>query len=71
MAPKKSNQSKRRIQPVLQRFEGNPISAAGNRTSVESKAVFNPAAIYEGGKVHILYRGLVILTPRSSDMPQY
>jgi len=58
MAPKKSNQSKGRIQPVLKRFEGNPILRPETTHWWESKAVFNPAAIYEGGKVHILYRAL-------------
>ena len=58
MAPKKSNQGKGRIQPVLQRFPGNPILRPETTHWWESKAVFNPAAIYEGGKVHILYRAL-------------
>ncbi len=58
MAPKKSNQGKRRIQPILERFQGNPILKPETTHWWESKAVFNPAAIYEGGKVHILYRAL-------------
>ena len=58
MATKKSNQGKGRLPPVLKRFEGNPILRPEPKHWWESKAVFNPAAIYEGGKVHILYRAL-------------
>ena len=58
MAPKKSNQVTGTIQPVLRRFAGNPILRPETTHWWESKAVFNPAAIYEGGKVHILYRAL-------------
>lgn len=42
----------------LQRFEGNPIIAPMPEHAWESQATFNPAAIYEGGKVHILYRAM-------------
>jgi predicted GH43/DUF377 family glycosyl hydrolase len=42
----------------LQRFEGNPIIAPIAEHAWESQATFNPAAIYEGGKVHILYRAM-------------
>jgi predicted GH43/DUF377 family glycosyl hydrolase len=58
MALKKSNQVKGRLPLVLERFEGNPILRPEPSHWWESKAVFNPAAIYEGGKVHILYRAL-------------
>ena len=40
----------------LKRFEGNPIIRPISGHSWESRATFNPAAIYEGGKVHIIYR---------------
>lgn len=43
---------------VLQRFAGNPILEPAPEHWWESKAVFNPAAIYEDGKVHILYRAI-------------
>lgn len=43
---------------VLQRFEGNPILEPVLGHWWESKAVFNPAALYEDGKVHILYRAI-------------
>ncbi len=46
------------IKLVLERFGGNPIVKPRPEYSWESKAVFNPAALYEGGKVHILYRAL-------------
>jgi predicted GH43/DUF377 family glycosyl hydrolase len=44
--------------PVLERFNGNPILEPQINHWWESKAVFNPAAIYEAGKVHILYRAI-------------
>ena len=44
--------------PVLERFEGNPILEPDLRHWWESKATFNPGAIYESGKVHILYRAI-------------
>ena len=43
---------------VLDRFPGNPILRPNPQNSWETKAVFNPAALYEGGKVHILYRAI-------------
>jgi predicted GH43/DUF377 family glycosyl hydrolase len=42
----------------LRRFEGNPIITPIAEHAWESQATFNPAAIYEGGKVHILYRAM-------------
>jgi predicted GH43/DUF377 family glycosyl hydrolase len=42
----------------LRRFEGNPIITPIGEHAWESQATFNPAAIYEGGKVHILYRAM-------------
>ncbi|HUC31266.1 MAG TPA: hypothetical protein VMR99_01085 [Candidatus Paceibacterota bacterium] len=42
----------------LRRFEGNPIITPIAEHPWESQATFNPAAIYEGGKVHILYRAM-------------
>ncbi len=42
----------------LERFEGNPILKPDDKHRWETKAVFNPAAIYESGKVHILYRAI-------------
>lgn len=42
----------------LERFEGNPIIAPIQDHPWESKATFNPAAIYLGGKVHIIYRAM-------------
>ena len=58
MQPKKSRQGQVIRQPVLERFEGNPILIPDSKHWWESKAVFNPAAICEGGKVHILYRAI-------------
>ena len=42
----------------LVRFEKNPIISPIAEHAWESKATFNPAAIYEDGKVHILYRAM-------------
>ncbi len=42
----------------LVRFEGNPILSPIREHAWESKATFNPAAIYEDGKVRILYRAM-------------
>ena len=42
----------------IKRFEGNPIISPLLEHPWESKATFNPAAIYEGGKVHIVYRAM-------------
>ncbi len=58
MALMKKSQRHVRLPPVLERFEGNPILKPDPRFWWETKAVFNPAAIYEGGKVHILYRAI-------------
>lgn len=42
----------------LKRFEGNPIIKPLAAHAWESKATFNAAAIYEAGKVHIIYRAM-------------
>jgi beta-1,2-mannobiose phosphorylase / 1,2-beta-oligomannan phosphorylase len=46
------------IKLTLDRFDGNPILIPEKAHKWETKAVFNPAAIYENGKVHILYRAI-------------
>jgi predicted GH43/DUF377 family glycosyl hydrolase len=38
------------------RFEGNPILKPTLELEWQAKAVFNPAAIYEAGRVHLIYR---------------
>lgn len=42
----------------LKRIKENPILKPIVEHFWESKAVFNPAAIYEGGKVHLVYRAI-------------
>lgn len=42
----------------LKRFKGNPIIEPIPNHPWEAKATFNPAAVYEGGKVHIVYRAM-------------
>jgi predicted GH43/DUF377 family glycosyl hydrolase len=49
---------KRGATPVLGRFRGNPILEPQPNHWWESKAAFNPGAIYESGKVHIVYRAI-------------
>ncbi len=44
--------------PVLERFAGNPIIEPRSRHCWESKATFNPGALYDGGRVHLLYRAI-------------
>jgi beta-1,2-mannobiose phosphorylase / 1,2-beta-oligomannan phosphorylase len=46
------------IKLVLERFSGNPILTPDARHAWETKGVFNPAALYENGRVHLLYRAL-------------
>ena len=46
------------IRLSLERFVGNPILRPDAKHRWETKAAFNPAALYEGGKVHILYRAI-------------
>jgi len=46
-------------EPVkLEKYKGNPIISPVPGSTWESKFTFNPAAIYEGGKVHIVYRAM-------------
>jgi predicted GH43/DUF377 family glycosyl hydrolase len=42
----------------FRRYERNPILSPRPEFNWEAKAVFNPAAVYEGGKFHIVYRAM-------------
>jgi len=42
----------------LKRYEKNPIIKPDPKHPWEAKATFNAGAIYEGGKIHILYRAM-------------
>ncbi len=42
----------------LERFPRNPVLEPEPKHSWESKAVFNPGALYEDGKVHLVYRAM-------------
>jgi predicted GH43/DUF377 family glycosyl hydrolase len=42
----------------LERFFANPIIQPEPKHPWEAKAVFNPAALYEGDKVHLIYRAM-------------
>ncbi|MFZ0511275.1 MAG: hypothetical protein WAM14_06690 [Candidatus Nitrosopolaris sp.] len=43
---------------VLERYKKNPILRPNKDNWWESKAVFNPAILYDGNKVHMLYRAI-------------
>jgi predicted GH43/DUF377 family glycosyl hydrolase len=43
---------------AVERFEGNPILEPKPERWWESKAVFNPGALYEAGRVHLVYRAI-------------
>jgi len=48
-----------RIKQVrLNRFDGNPIIKPDPKLPWQSKAVFNPTAVYEWGRVHLAYRAM-------------
>jgi predicted GH43/DUF377 family glycosyl hydrolase len=42
----------------LKKHPKNPIIAPSTKNEWENQAVFNPAAIYDNGKVHLLYRAI-------------
>jgi beta-1,2-mannobiose phosphorylase / 1,2-beta-oligomannan phosphorylase len=42
----------------LERFAGNPVIKPNPRLPWQAKAVFNPAVLYEGGRVHLAYRAM-------------
>ncbi|OHA07515.1 MAG: hypothetical protein A2934_03635 [Candidatus Sungbacteria bacterium RIFCSPLOWO2_01_FULL_47_10] len=44
--------------PLLRKFVGNPILQPNPSREWESRATFNPAALYLGGKTHLLYRAI-------------
>jgi predicted GH43/DUF377 family glycosyl hydrolase len=46
------------VRPALVRHAGNPVIEPSPVNSWESKATFNPAALSEVGKVHLLYRAI-------------
>jgi predicted GH43/DUF377 family glycosyl hydrolase len=60
MQAKKSSQGQGRLPSFLEIFENNPILRPDSGNCWEIKTIFNAAAIYEGEKVHILYRAIWI-----------
>jgi predicted GH43/DUF377 family glycosyl hydrolase len=56
--PRKTEKSLERPSHALRKFVGNPIIQPNAENEWETKATFNPAAVYEGGKIHILYRAI-------------
>lgn len=50
---------KKKVSPAtLRKFQDNPIIEPAAPLHWESKATFNPSAIYGGGKVHLIYRAI-------------
>lgn len=43
---------------ILKKYHKNPIITPISKNYWESKATFNPAAVYEAGKVHLVYRAI-------------
>ncbi len=59
ISPKRgSRRSTARENLKLQKFPENPIIALNGHHKWESQYVFNPAAVYEDGKVHLVYRAI-------------
>jgi predicted GH43/DUF377 family glycosyl hydrolase len=57
------NRVKRRLtkliqSPSIKRHKHNPILSPNPDNFWETKATFNPAALYEDGKVHLIYRAI-------------
>ncbi len=48
----------RRKQPPLEKFERNPIIQPNEKRAWESKATFNPGAVHDDERVHLLYRAI-------------
>ncbi len=46
------------ISQGFKRYEKNPIISPRPEFNWEARATFNPAAVYEGGKFHIVYRAM-------------
>jgi predicted GH43/DUF377 family glycosyl hydrolase len=42
----------------LERFPGNPVIKPNPNLSWQARAVFNPAVLYEDGRVHLAYRAM-------------
>lgn len=58
LKPRRAANKKTGVHLSLEKFEGNPIIQPNPARSWESKATFNPAALYEAGRVHLLYRAI-------------
>jgi len=56
--PKKILRKRRRTPLDLYKPAGNPIITPSSHLSWESKATFNPTALYHDGAVHIIYRAI-------------
>jgi predicted GH43/DUF377 family glycosyl hydrolase len=51
-------QTKPEDRPTFERYEGNPVLEPIAENEWESKAVFNPAALYKDGKTYLFYRAM-------------
>ena len=59
-APKRRTRATKKAVPqlALNRYEGNPIITPHEAHAWESKATFNPSAVEDEGKVHLVYRAI-------------
>jgi len=56
--PTEAEQAEKEPERFLQRHHKNPILTTTPHHEWEDEAVFNPAAIYDAGRVHLLYRAI-------------
>lgn len=56
--PRKKVHRKKSVDGILHRTEKNPILEPREIHTWESKAAFNPAAVFADGKIHVLYRAI-------------
>ena len=54
----KTNSLHKSGKALMGRYKKNPILLPNKDVWWESKAVFNPAILYDGNKVHMLYRAI-------------
>lgn len=55
---KEQEKGKKVAHHTLERFQQNPIISPTTHTHWESKATFNPSAVFGDGKVHLIYRAI-------------
>lgn len=56
--PLKAKRTIRSIFSVVKKVKENPLMGPIDKHSWESRMVFNPAAVYDQGKIHLIYRAV-------------